>query len=322
VNGWRRTALASFAGAGAIGTVVALVSCAGGERSALLSAAPLRPDMSIVALVRMTTTTVAPSTTTTTVPPTTATTTTVPPTTVPVTEPPTTVPPAPPVPHADPAPPLAAPLAPAGAGAAGDAVTALQQRLIDLGFWIDEADGQYGGMTTQAVMAFQKYYTELGLKATGRADQATVDALAAVTLKPFADVSDQPEAHVVVDKPRQVLHVVSEGRTMWTLNTSTGNGGDYTEVDQKRGGTIKGRAITPTGAFNVYREYTNGWERGELGQLYRPKYFAGGVAVHGSNNIPNYPASHGCVRITTTAMDWIWANDLMPRGTVVVVRGE
>ena len=231
-----------------------------------------------------------------------------------VTEPPTTVTP---VPSAEPAPPLAAPLAPAGSGSKGDAVIVLQQRLLDLGFWIDEADGQYGTVTTQAVMAFQKYYVDFGLKATGQADQATVDALAAVTVKPFVP-PDEPEA-VVVDKGHQVLHLVREGRTQWTLNTSTGTGRDYTEVDQKRGGTIAGHAITPEGRFKVYRDHTDGWESGELGQLYRPKYFAGGVAVHGSNSIPNYPASHGCVRITTTAMDWIWANDLIPRGTVVVV---
>jgi lipoprotein-anchoring transpeptidase ErfK/SrfK len=41
--------------------------------------------------------------------------------------------------------------------------------------------------------------------------------------------------------------------------------------------------------------------------------------VHGSNNIPNYPASHGCVRVTTQAMDFIWANNLMPKGMAVWV---
>jgi lipoprotein-anchoring transpeptidase ErfK/SrfK len=323
--------MASCASAGAIGSVVALVSCAGGDRRALLSATP-RPDVSLVRVASLATTTslaapvtTAPAVTAPAVPTTPATTVapattvvTAPPAPSTTEAPPTTVP----VPTADPAPPLTAELTPLGAGAKGDAVVALQQRLIDLGFWIDEADGEYGAITTQAVMAFQKYYPEFGLKTSGRADEATVAALGAVTLKPFADVADVPEATVVVDKPRQVLHLVQGGRTRWTLNTSTGNGKRYTEADQKRGGTITGTAITPVGAFKVYREYSNGWEHGELGELYRPKYFSGGVAVHGSNSIPDYPASHGCVRITTRAMDWIWADDLMPRGTVVVVRGE
>ena len=60
----------------------------------------------------------------------------------------------------------------------------------------------------------------------------------------------------------------------------------------------------------------------DLGEIFRPKYFRGGVAVHGSNNIPNYAASHGCVRISTSAMDFIWDNDLIPMRSVVWVHGN
>jgi lipoprotein-anchoring transpeptidase ErfK/SrfK len=31
--------------------------------------------------------------------------------------------------------------------------------------------------------------------------------------------------------------------------------------------------------------------------LYYPSYFLGGIAIHGSNSIPPYPDSHGCVRV-------------------------
>ncbi|MGA1748009.1 MAG: L,D-transpeptidase [Ilumatobacteraceae bacterium] len=44
--------------------------------------------------------------------------------------------------------------------------------------------------------------------------------------------------------------------------------------------------------------------------------------MHGSYSIPDYPASHGCVRVSTAAMDWIWDQDLMPMGTPVWVHGE
>ena len=60
----------------------------------------------------------------------------------------------------------------------------------------------------------------------------------------------------------------------------------------------------------------------DLGQIYRPKYFIGGVAIHGSQVVPAYPASHGCVRVTPAAMDMIWESELMPLGTKVVVYGE
>ena len=53
----------------------------------------------------------------------------------------------------------------------------------------------------------------------------------------------------------------------------------------------------------------------ELGALYRPRYFHhDGIAVHGYRSVPPYPASHGCVRVTEAAMDWIWANDLHASG--------
>jgi lipoprotein-anchoring transpeptidase ErfK/SrfK len=43
--------------------------------------------------------------------------------------------------------------------------------------------------------------------------------------------------------------------------------------------------------------------------------------VHGSNSIPNYPASHGCVRVSVPAMDFIWEQNLMPMRITVWVHG-
>ena len=77
-------------------------------------------------------------------------------------------------------------------------------------------------------------------------------------------------------------------------------------------------AITPPGVYSTYYE-VNKWDVGPLGGLYRPKYFNRGIAVHGSYSVPPYPASHGCVRVSLAAMDWIWLNNMMPRGTKVVV---
>ncbi len=245
--------------------------------------------------VSATTTTTVPEPTTTAVPPTTTTT-------------------------IQPVPSLAEPIKPLRSGARGDAVVALQSRLLDLGFWLNEPDGQYGLLTNQAVMAFQKYHSvTLNLKPTGIVDDATAEALGAVAQRALG-YSVEGDL-IEVDKARQVMFVVRGGRTLWTFNTSTGSGETYTEPDLKKkdGSLLTDIAITPEGNFKVYNEYTDGWEKGQLGELYRPKYFKGGVAIHGSNSIPNYPASHGCVRLTTTAMDWIWSNDMMPRGSAVWV---
>lgn len=64
----------------------------------------------------------------------------------------------------------------------------------------------------------------------------------------------------------------------------------------------------------------DGIDVGALGGLYRPRYFhPDGIAVHGCHSVPAYPASHGCVRLTEAAMDWIWANGFMPVGSAVWV---
>jgi hypothetical protein len=66
----------------------------------------------------------------------------------------------------------------------------------------------------------------------------------------------------------------------------------------------------------VYYEVDE-YDPGPLGVLYRPKYFIRGVAVHGYPNVPAVPASHGCVRVTNAAMDWLWASGVMAMGTPV-----
>ncbi|HET9599942.1 MAG TPA: L,D-transpeptidase family protein [Acidimicrobiales bacterium] len=201
-------------------------------------------------------------------------------------------------------------------GASGDRVIDLQNRLLQLGFWLDGADGSYGLATSQAVMAFQKYF---GVSdRSGRVDQATADALNAATARPRPHATEGDL--IEVNKAAQVLHIIRGGQAVWTLNTSTGSGRAYTETSQKEPGKIlKGDAQTPDGLYSVNRERAEGWWEGELGKLYRPKYFRGGIAVHGSTNIPNYPASHGCVRVSTPAMDFIWAENLMPIGMPVWV---
>ena len=210
----------------------------------------------------------------------------------------------------------AAPIAAVGQSS-GSATAALQQRLVDLGFWLDGVDGSYGLTTSQAVMAFQKYK---GLPATGSADEATAAALTAETERAFgkADAGTLVE----IDKARQLLFIVLDGRVEWALNTSTGNGKEYTEPDQNSPGEeITGVSLTPDGLWQMERQREQGWWKGDLGEIYRPKYFVGGIAVHGSNSVPNYPASHGCVRVSTTAMDFIWDTNLIPLRTPVWVHG-
>ncbi len=93
--------------------------------------------------------------------------------------------------------------------------------------------------------------------------------------------------------------VVDGGKLLHTLNISTGGG--YTYVDQG----VTSVATTPSGVFHVYN-VIDGLDVDSLGALWRPRFFYGGFAVHGDSYVPPFPVSHGCVRVSDEAIDWIW----------------
>ena len=200
----------------------------------------------------------------------------------------------------------------------GVATKAAQKKLLSLGFWLLTPNGKYDETTRQAVMAFQKYYQ---LRPTGSMNDATAFLLDKIEIRPQAAATEGTLAEV--DKARQLLFLVEEGETKYVINASTGDDRAYVEPDMNTPGVlIRGIALTPVGKFKTDRERPIGWWVGDLGQIYRPKYFIGGVAIHGSQTVPAYPASHGCVRVSTAAMDMIWDSGLLPLGSDVVVYGE
>lgn len=200
----------------------------------------------------------------------------------------------------------------------GPETARLQERLLALGFWVQRTDGRYDLTTRQAVMALQKYH---GLRASGSVDAETAAAVSEMTerARGRADAGTLIE----VDKNRQIMFFVVDGRVDWVLNVSTGTEIPYERPNANDPSIIeRGSSVTPAGLFRTNRERPDGWWAGDLGEIYRPKYFVGGVAVHGANSVPNYPASSGCVRVSVPAMDWIWENDLIPLRTPIWVHGE
>ncbi|WP_264031975.1 L,D-transpeptidase family protein [Cellulosimicrobium sp. SH8] len=219
---------------------------------------------------------------------------------------PSTPPPAPePTPEPPPAPVEPAELA---RGATGDRVVALQQRLADLGYFIGAPDGDFGGGTQQAVWALQK---AAGLSRDGVVGPATQAAL-------DQGVTPQPRSGsgkvIEIDLDRQLLLAVEDGRVVTVVNASSGNGESY----EAKGRTY--RAGTPRGEFHVGRQVDGNHSSSlELGDMWRPKFFTGGIAVHGSGSIPPWPASHGCVRVANSAMNWLWDTWHADPGTPVLV---
>jgi peptidoglycan hydrolase-like protein with peptidoglycan-binding domain len=181
-------------------------------------------------------------------------------------------------------------------GESGPAVQSLQERLAALGYWSGTPDGQYGDLTRQAVLAFQKAE---GLGRDGIAGPETRGRLPAAQRPAARSTSGNL---IEIDLARQLLLVVQNGQVRWAFNTSTGTAS----------------TPTPTGQFGIQREI-DGYRHAELGVLYRPKYFVGGVAIHGYPSVPAYPASHACTRVSNPAMDLLWSSGVAAIGTPVWV---
>ncbi len=222
--------------------------------------------------------------------------------------------------NVDPTPPgcvgfAATPVSAITIGSTPEAIANAQTRLRALGYWNAGSDGNYGLTTNQAVMAFQFLN---GLATTGKIDELTASRLNTSLCVPGPTLGGGD--YLEVDKGHQVLKIVRGGRTVWVIHVSTGGNYAYDEPDKKNPGQRSvGVAITPVGSYRVYRTVDEPRYEGTLGTLYRPRFVVGGVAVHGAPNVPNYPASHGCIRVTNLAMDMIWADNWLPVGSRVVI---
>ncbi len=193
-----------------------------------------------------------------------------------------------------------------GSGASGPAVLALQQRLTTLGYWLGTPDGRFGDTTEQAVYALQK---AASITRDGIVGPVTEHALAEGVVPHPRSTSGTV---IEVDLENDLLMFVQNGHLSYTLNTSTGGGYAYTEDG------VTAIANTPVGLFHVYRQVF-GMVVDPLGQLWLPKFFDEGFAIHGDADVPPYPVSHGCVRVSNEAIEWIWSSNLAPIGASVWV---
>ena len=170
-------------------------------------------------------------------------------------------------------------------GSRGAQVTRLQRRLRALHYDVGAVDGVFGDETLHAVYAFQKVQ-RLGID--GVVGRATWAKLAAPKVpKPRHNLR---AAAVEVNLTLRVVYLTKNGKVTRIVDASPG------------------KPSTPTvrGSFRFSRRI-DGWRRSSLGLLWRPYYFRGGYAIHGSRSVPTYAASHGCVRVTMAAMNRLWS---------------
>jgi lipoprotein-anchoring transpeptidase ErfK/SrfK len=196
-----------------------------------------------------------------------------------------------------------------GIGSRGPSVLAYEQRLASLRFDPGPVDGVYDQQTAYAVDAVEKIY---GLQRDGQVGPAVRLALSAFQWpKPMETHAEPDRIEVSLDKQYIVLYLHGWIR----LITTTSTGGGYAFCGGDSGCQY---AVTPPGRFTL-QWYFNGWRTSKLGHLYKPYYFDGGIAIHGYPEVPNYPASHGCVRIPMKIADYF--HTLVHDGIPVYVVG-
>lgn len=202
----------------------------------------------------------------------------------------------------------ATPVALIGPGADGPDVAELQQLLNDGPFDAGPVDGQYGTKTQLAVYALQKLH---GYPADGVVTPVERYLLETdPTLPP--QFGGSTGTHVEVDLGRQLTSVHRDGQLILAIHSSSGNNETFCTP---AGGCR--RAVTPTGDYTITRRIA-GWRTSELGRLYNPLYFNGGIAFHGAYSVPTHPASHGCVRLPMWVAEYL--PEMLPNGTRVLVR--
>ena len=187
-------------------------------------------------------------------------------------------------------------------------VKAVQTRLTALHYYVGAIDGTPGASLRSAVMAFQKVN---GLSADGGVGPKTLAALKAPKTPVLKGSGGG--TRVEVDLTKQVLYIVKNGAIIRILPVSSGSGKHYLT---KSGG--KATALSPVGYYTIQRRIV-GERHADLGTLYDPEYFYRGWAIHGSNSVPAYPASHGCIRVTRT--DGKYLLHVIGVGTAVYIYG-
>jgi hypothetical protein len=179
----------------------------------------------------------------------------------------------------------------AGAGASGVKVLLLQRGLLKLGF-ATPVTGSFDGLTANAVNVFRK------TNGMGRDGYATTSVYAMVLRGKGAFKLRYPNAgthgkHVEFDWSRQVLVLANRGKPYRVYHVSSG------------------KPSTPT-VFGSFHFYSKTPGTNSHGMVYS-SYFIGGYAVHGYASVPNYPASHGCLRVTipnaVSIYNWIDIGD-------------
>jgi hypothetical protein len=173
-------------------------------------------------------------------------------------------------------------------GSTGRFVQLIQQRLAALHFYLPQS-GMYDQHTGLAIDA---YHRLLGWGVSQQLGPATANAILG-GVGTFPVRFPNHGTHAEGDLTHQLLALIKGSKVQYIFPVSSG------------------KPSTPTvlGSFHVYSRVPGYLPDG----MYYSSFFTGGYAIHGYDPAPDYPASHGCMRLPIVdaifVYDWLGYGD-------------
>jgi photosystem II stability/assembly factor-like uncharacterized protein len=174
----------------------------------------------------------------------------------------------------------------------------VQRRLVALKYLPSGAvSGKSDYRTSQALTAFQAWN---GLTRDGVAGVKTRTRLASASAP-----RPRPESvighYVEVYRSLGVVLLVDSGSLVRVVHCSAGRPG----------------LETPPGLWHVYLKTSRFWSKEYSSWMTYVSWFHNGAGLHGYAEVPAYPASHGCVRLSRPEAPWVY--EFAAMGTPVYV---
>lgn len=204
-------------------------------------------------------------------------------------------------------------------------VATAQRIMTKFGIPAGPVDGLDGAQTRRGLCIF-RYMS--GLTVNRKAlDNTTLSKLKSYD-KSYSSLSKIPARTGSTNRELLVAHKTCQAMTYSVANASgkhyykrvmaisTGiKGYDTPNGTYRLGGTQKGWqcstlypetcVVNKNGRFAGIKNRAN--KPAGYGNMYNFRLFkSGGWGVHGSNSVPTYPASHGCVRVSVANSDWMY----------------
>ncbi|MGB4967833.1 MAG: L,D-transpeptidase [Candidatus Saccharimonadales bacterium] len=203
------------------------------------------------------------------------------------------------------------PVTPVQAAEASSSVSNAQRIMTKFGIPAGPVDGMSGPQTSRGLCIF-RYISGLSVS-RNNLDSTTYSKLKQYdsTYSSLSQIKAKGSSeYLVAHETCQAMVYARSGYYQRVMAISTGVSGHGTpNGSYSLGYTQKGWACS-----TLYPESCRNHTEGQFasvsryGNMYNMRQVTGPIYVHGSTEVPTYPASHGCIRVTVSDSDWMYAN--------------